>query len=224
MKGIVPRCLDALRSNAARDQKSKRYLEVLEPLWTALKPPRPFIADTPSRPDLSSSIQTDFGELDTTTTWTNGQGTAVTDDILAILGEMYGGVDHTEWQSLSWDWRFLITPFHYPPSQTFSNYSSSSVIAAHTSSTGSTSSTTNTSSPIEFQQPSCTFIDSHNRRGSDNLDLKRVKRSKSDEETARMNSREGSAGPAVPQLPQTRRFPHITKHAANMENLFPRRY
>lgn len=109
---IIPRCIDALKSSPRMDHRvCKRYLETLIPFWMALKPQ--LASDGSSKqtspPDDRASPPTWMTlESSWTNTWTHGQAYSVTDDLLCILKEPCGGVDHEDWAARSWDWRFLL--------------------------------------------------------------------------------------------------------------------
>lgn len=85
----------------------------------ALKPPLP--SEVPPKrmpsPKLASSPSWITLENSWTNTWTHGQAYAITDDLLRILKEPCGGVDHKDWAARSWDWRFLLPPDSPPTNQ-----------------------------------------------------------------------------------------------------------
>lgn len=108
---VVPRCVDALKSSLRIDHRvCKRYLETLIPFWITLKPP-PASEVLPGQklsPDLSSSAGWMTLDSSWTNTWTHGHAYAITDELLTILKEPCGGIDHKDWEARSWDWRFLL--------------------------------------------------------------------------------------------------------------------
>lgn len=76
----------------------------------ALKPPIP--SDSQLRrvlpPDQASPQAWLAMDNQWTNKWSLGQALNTTDDLLEILREPCGGVDHQDWIARSWDWRFLL--------------------------------------------------------------------------------------------------------------------
>lgn len=108
---IIPKCIGTLKSSPRPDhQICKQYLETLIPFWMALKPPIP--SDPQLRrilsPDQTSPQALLALDHPWTSTWSLGQALNTTDDLLKILREPCGGVDHKDWIARSWDWRFLL--------------------------------------------------------------------------------------------------------------------
>jgi hypothetical protein len=85
-------------------------LETLIPFWMALKPPIP--SDSQLRrilpPDQASPQAWLALDNQWANKWSLGQALNTTDDLLGILREPCGGVDHKDWIARSWDWRFLL--------------------------------------------------------------------------------------------------------------------
>ncbi|KAG0136449.1 hypothetical protein HOY82DRAFT_624803 [Tuber indicum] len=105
LKLIIPRCMDTIRNSTNIKLYSKRYIETLDPLWIALKPPVPHGRSSPRPPSITPSEG--WANLEVTTDWTQGQGTTITNDILDILMSPLVSED-AEWAATGHDWRFLV--------------------------------------------------------------------------------------------------------------------
>lgn len=109
---IIPKCINALKSSPRPDhQTCKQYLEILIPFWMALKPPIPSDSHLGRilPPDQASPQAWLALDNQWTNKWSLGQALNTTDDLLKILREPCGGVDHKDWIARSWDWRFLLS-------------------------------------------------------------------------------------------------------------------
>ncbi|CUS13491.1 unnamed protein product [Tuber aestivum] len=111
IKLIIPRCMDTIRNSANTSSCSKRYIETLDPLWIALKPPIPHGGSSPRKPSITPPE--DWANLEVTTKWTQGRGTAITNDILDILMSPWVSED-AEWAATGHDWRFLVQQLNQP--------------------------------------------------------------------------------------------------------------
>ncbi|KAH8155476.1 uncharacterized protein LAJ45_00486 [Morchella importuna] len=108
---IIPKCINTLKSSPRPDhQTCKQYLETLIPFWMALKPPIPSDSHLGRILPLDQASPQAWLALDNqwTNKWSLGQALNTTDDLLEILREPCGGVDHKDWIARSWDWRFLL--------------------------------------------------------------------------------------------------------------------
>jgi len=103
--------MDTIRNSANTDPCSKQYIETLDPLWIALKPPVPHGRSPPRPPSITPSE--DWTNLEVKTKWTQGRGTTITGDILDILTSSWVSVD-SEWAATGHDWRFLVPQLNQP--------------------------------------------------------------------------------------------------------------
>ncbi|RPB01149.1 hypothetical protein L873DRAFT_1827270 [Choiromyces venosus 120613-1] len=111
LKLIIPRCMDTIRNSANTNPCSKRYIETLDPLWIALKPPVPHGRSSPRPPSITPPE--DWANLGVTPNWTQGRGTTITNDILDILISPWVSED-AEWAATGHDWRFLVPQLNQP--------------------------------------------------------------------------------------------------------------